>query len=273
LLHQYRCKVVINGQTVYKDLPMNISLTGKVILVTGASRGIGAAITEELVRAGATVALHYNKSKLSADRLAKRLGNQVHLFEAELKSPAACERLFKAVVGKLGRLDVLVNNAGIAREIGWDAPWEVWQTGWEMTLQVNLVSASLLSKMAVSHFKEIGGGRLIHIASRAAFRGDTPEYIAYAASKAGLVAMSKSIARYFGKSNIQSFVVAPGFTQTDMAQQFVDMYGKDILMQDIALNELTQPKDIAPTIVFLASGMMDHATGTTIDINAGSYVR
>ncbi len=252
---------------------MNISLQGKVILVTGASRGIGKAIARALGESGATVAVHYGSSNLYASQLAKELGQGAQTFRADLRRPAACEQLFQAVIQAYGKVDVLVNNAGLAVEIAPDSPWEVWQTGWEKTLQVNLVAASLLSKMAIAHFKVRGGGRLIHIASRAAFRGDTPEYMAYAASKAGMVALSKSIARYYGKDNIQSFTVSPGFTQTDMAQQFIDMYGEDVVKKDIALNELTQPEDIAPTVVFLASGLMDHATGTNIDINAGSYVR
>jgi len=252
---------------------MNISLRGKVILVTGASRGIGKAIARALGESEATVAVHYGSSNLYASQLAKELGRGSQAFQADLRRPAACEQLFQAVIQVYGKLDVLVNNAGLAVEIDTDAPWEVWQTGWEKTLQVNLVAASLLSKMAIAHFRSRGGGRLIHIASRAAFRGDTPEYMAYAASKAGMVALSKSIARYYGKDNIQSFTVSPGFTQTDMAQQFIDMYGEDMVKKDIALNELTQPEDIAPTVVFLASGLMDHATGTNIDINAGSYVR
>lgn len=114
---------------------------------------------------------------------------------------------------------------------------------------------------------------MIHISSRAGFRGDTAEYMAYAASKGGMLALSKSIARAYGKQHIYSFAIAPGFTLTDMAQQFVDKYGKDYILNDIALPEITLPKDIAPTVLFLASGHMDHATGTTIDINAGSYVR
>ncbi len=268
-----RCMVTYIGPIVNNDLPMNISLKGRVVLVTGASRGIGKAIAIELGRSGATVAVHYGNSRLSADRIVQTIGNSAQVFQANLRRPAACEQLINKVIETYGKLDVLVNNAGIAIEIAPDAPWEVWQTGWEQTLQVNLVAASLLSKTAIQHFRAHGGGRIIHIASRAAFRGDTPEYMAYAASKAGMVALSKSIARYYGKDGIKSFTVSPGFTQTDMAQQFVDMYGEDIVKQDLALDELTQPEDIAPTVVFLASGLMDHATGTNIDINAGSYVR
>jgi NAD(P)-dependent dehydrogenase (short-subunit alcohol dehydrogenase family) len=120
--------------------------------------------------------------------------------------------------------------------------------------------------------KQETGGRIITLSSRAAFRGDTEDYLAYATSKAAVVSLTKSIARAYGKHEIKAFVVAPGFTKTDMAQKFIDQYGEDFAKSDIALKELTQPEDVAPTIAFLLSGHMDHATGTTIDINAGSYV-
>lgn len=113
---------------------------------------------------------------------------------------------------------------------------------------------------------------MVHISSRAAFRGDTTAYMAYAASKGGMVSLSRSIARGYGKQGIKSFVVAPGFIQTDMAQQFIDVYGEQFVLDDLALDTLTQPKDLAPTVIFLLSGWMDHATGCTIDVNAGSYV-
>ena len=219
------------------------------------------------------VAVHFGNNRGAALQVAAEIGPRAKIFQGDLRRSAVSGDLIREVIQTFGRLDVLVNNAGIAIEMPLDADWQVWQTGWEQTLQVNLVAAGMLSKFAIRHFQEQGGGRIIHIASRAAFRGDVPEYMAYAASKGGMVALSKSIARYFGKDNILSFVIAPGFTQTEMAQQFIDEFGEDIVRKDLALNELTQPEDVAPTAVFLASGLMDHATGTSIDINAGSYVR
>ncbi len=138
---------------------------------------------------------------------------------------------------------------------------------------VNLTSAAILSRAAVNHFVKRGGGRIVNIASRAAFRGDTPEYLAYAAAKGGMVSMSRSIARAFGKQGVKSFVVAPGFVRTDINKPFIEQYGEDFLVKDLALARLTEPDDVAPTVVFLASGLMDHATGCSIDINAASYVR
>jgi NAD(P)-dependent dehydrogenase (short-subunit alcohol dehydrogenase family) len=126
--------------------------------------------------------------------------------------------------------------------------------------------------LAILHFQKKGGGRIINISSRAAFRGDNPENLAYAASKAGMVALTKSIARGFGKENITSFLIAPGWVKTDMNKETIELLGEDAITNDLALNKLTEPEDLAPMIVLLASGLADHATGTTIDINAGSYV-
>jgi NAD(P)-dependent dehydrogenase (short-subunit alcohol dehydrogenase family) len=124
----------------------------------------------------------------------------------------------------------------------------------------------------VEHFTARDGGRIINIASRAAFRGDRADYLAYAASKGGVVALTRSIARAFGKQGVKAFVVAPGFVRTDMAQDFFDAYGEKPVLDEIALPTLTEPVDVAPFVAFLASGMADHATGGTFDINAASYV-
>jgi NAD(P)-dependent dehydrogenase (short-subunit alcohol dehydrogenase family) len=137
---------------------------------------------------------------------------------------------------------------------------------------VNLRAVGLLCRAAIRHFGERGGGRIVTIASRAAFRGDTLEYLAYAASKGGLVALHRTIARGCGKQNIASFLIAPGFVRTDMAQDSIDRYGEDFVVKDLALPRLTEPEDLAPLVVLLASGLADHATGSTIDVNAGSYV-
>lgn len=252
---------------------MTISLAGKIILLTGASRGIGAAIARALGTTGATVALHYGNSRDAAEQLAEAIGNDSRAFGADLRETQNCEGLITAVLAAYGRIDVLINNAGIAVPIALDASLSTWESAWQDTLQVNLVAAAALCKLSLPHFIEQGSGRIIHIASRAAFRGDTPDFMAYAASKGGMVALSRSIARGYGKQGVKSFVVAPGFTRTDMAADFIEKYGEAYVVNDLALNSLTNPSDIAPTVVFLASGLMDHATGCTIDINAGSYVR
>ena len=252
---------------------MTIDLSGTRILVTGASSGIGTAITRSLALAGATVAVHYNRNAESAHALVGEIGNESHAFGADLSVPEQCFRLFVDVLEHYDSIDVLVNNAGIIINSPLDSPAERWLDEWNTTMMVNLTASGILSRAAVNHFMDGEGGRIINVASRAAFRGDTPEYLSYAASKGGMVAMSRSIARAYGKNNIKSFVIAPGFVRTSMARQFVEQYGEGLVVNDLALDRLTEPEDVAPTVVFLASGLMDHATGCTIDINAGSYVR
>ena len=252
---------------------MKIDLSDKTVLVTGASRGIGAAITRGFAEAGARVAVHYGRQRETAEALAAEIGGGAEPFGADLAQPAEAEALWAAVQARFGRIDVLVNNAGIAIGSPLEADTSGWIADWERTQAVNLTSAAVLCRAAIAHFAPAGGGRIVNIASRAAFRGDTPDYMAYAASKAGLTALTRSIARGFGKQGITAFVVAPGFTRTEMAQDFIDQYGEDYALNDIALPRLTEPADVAPTVVFLASGLADHATGTVVDINAGSYVR
>ncbi|NBC85006.1 MAG: SDR family oxidoreductase [Bacteroidetes bacterium] len=251
---------------------MTLDLSGQTALVTGASRGIGRAIARALAKAGATVAVHFARSVDAADAVADACGNGSQTFQADLSDLDATDGLIDEVTERLGGLDVLINNAGVAQSAPLDASTSNWNEAWTRTMAVNLRAPELLCRHAIRHFQARGGGRIINIASRAAHRGDTPDYMAYAASKAGVVALTKSVARGFGEDNIKAFAVAPGFTRTDMAQDFIDTYGEDYATHDLALSELTEPEDVAPTVVFLASGNADHATGTTIDINAGSYV-
>lgn len=251
---------------------MTVDLNGKHILVTGASGGIGKAIAIHLSVSGARVAIHYNTKKQEAESLAEQLGNNCEAFRADLTNEEEVYGLFESVISRFGHLDVLVNNAGTSIYSPIEDSDQKWLSSWNKTLAVNLTAASILCRSAINHFIERGGGRIINISSRAAFRGDSPDFLAYAASKGGMVALTRSIARGYGKKGIKAFDIAPGFTKTDMADQFIEKYGEDYALNDIALNELTSPDDIAPIVVLLASGLADHATGTTIDINAGSYV-
>jgi NAD(P)-dependent dehydrogenase (short-subunit alcohol dehydrogenase family) len=250
-----------------------IDLTGQSVLVTGGSRGIGAAIARQLGASGARVCIHYGTQRAAAEALAADIGHGAFAVGANLAERESCASLWEEVQQRCGTVNALVNNAGVALESPLDQSTEQWHAAWETTMAINLTATGLLCRSAIAHFQANGGGRIVNIASRAAFRGDTPDYLAYAASKAGVVALTRSIARGFGKSEIKAFALAPGFTRTDMAQAFIDKYGEDFAASDIALRKLTEPEDIAPTVVFLLSGLADHATGTTIDLNAGSYVR
>jgi NAD(P)-dependent dehydrogenase (short-subunit alcohol dehydrogenase family) len=251
---------------------MEISLKGKVILVTGASRGIGRAIAKALSDAGAAVAVHYNRNRTEADSLIKTLNLDCKPYQADLSKAEETLNLFKQVNLEMGSINVLINNAGVALSSDMKGDDKQWLLDWNFTMAINLQATGLLCKKAIESFTQVGGGSIINISSRAAFRGDKADYVAYAASKGGVVALTRSIARAYGKQNIKAFNIAPGFVRTDMAQDFMDQYGEDYALNDIALNELTKPEDLAPLVVLMASGKMDHATGCTIDINAGSYV-
>ena len=250
-----------------------MNLEGKQILVTGASRGIGAAIAKELLQHGAVVALHYNQNEKEARKIQKAYPDNAKCFQANLENASETESLMKTVIKSLGALDSIVLNAGIFMPHPVDMVMEKWLASWRKILNVNLESAGIITKMGIEHFRQTGGGRFIYIGSRASFRGETQEYLAYAASKGGLTSLARSVARSFGKENIKSFVIAPGFTRTAMAEEFINIYGEEKVLKEIALPELTTPEDISPLVALMCSGKMDHATGTTIDINAGSYIR
>ncbi len=249
---------------------MKIELKGKNVLVTGASRGIGAAIARSVGAAGARVAVHFSGNSESAGRIVKEAGNGSLAFQADLRDPAACLSLFGEVVQAFGNLDAIVNNAGICPLV--PLADEQWIAQCDEIMAVNLRAVAILCREAILHFRKRGGGHIVNIASRAAFRGDTEDYLCYAASKGGVVSLSKSIARDFGKDDIKCFVIAPGWVKTDMAKEALEQYGEAALLEGIALSRLTEPGDIAPMVTFLLSGLADHATGTTIDINAASYV-
>jgi 3-oxoacyl-[acyl-carrier protein] reductase len=251
---------------------MQIDLSNTSVLVTGASRGIGAAVARAMGKAGARVAIHYRSQQQQAAALAKEMGASAEIFQADLSKAEECAALWSAVMARFGQVNTLVNNAGAAISSPLERATADWLQEWDTTMAVNLRAPAILSRLAIEQFRARGGGRIINISSRAAFRGDQPPYLAYAASKGGLVALTRSIARGFGKVGIVAFNVAPGFTRTDMAKDFLEEYGEDYVAGDIALQRLTEPDDIAPVVVFLASGLADHSTGCTIDVNAGSYV-
>ena len=253
---------------------MTLDFSGRVVLVTGASRGIGRAIAQHLAQAGATLALHYGRRLDAAETVARETGG--HLFQADFADPAAADALVQAVIAHFGRLDVLVNNAGIYAA---EPPDLAGYLGtWQQTLNVNLLASAVAGRAAIAHFAarraedEAFVGRIVSVTSRAAHRGDNAEYGAYAASKAGLTALTKTWARAHGPATV-AFAVAPGFTRTDMAEAFIAAHGEAAATAGTALDRLTEPDDLAPSVLLFASGLADHATGATLDLNAGSYVR
>jgi 3-oxoacyl-[acyl-carrier protein] reductase len=250
-----------------------IDLTGRVVLVTGAGGGIGAATARTLARAGARVVVHDIAAGGSVGELADELGDAAHVVTADLADPSSAEALWREAFAWQDRLDVLINNAGIYEPASVEGELDAFLDSWNRTLAICLVSPAALCREAIRSFRAAGGGVIVNLASRAAFRGEDPDYWHYAAAKAGIVAMTKTIARQYGRDGITAFGVAPGFVNTSFNDPLVAEYGLDFFADDTALGEVAAPQDLANVVVFLASGLARHATGATVDVNGASYVR
>ncbi|MFL6528971.1 MAG: SDR family NAD(P)-dependent oxidoreductase, partial [Chthoniobacterales bacterium] len=187
----------------------------------------------------------------------------------------AADGLWSEALDRLdGRVDVLINNAGIYEPVSIGESTEVWEERWHRTMQINLQAAADLCRLAVSHFRSrAGGGRIVNVASRAAYRGDSPEHWHYAASKAGMIGMTKSIARGFAAEEIYAFAVTPGFTMTGMAEDYLTSRGGDAIIRDIPLGRVNTSEEVANVIAYLALQAPAATTGAVIDINGASYVR
>ncbi len=226
------------------------------ILITGASRGIGAAIT----------------AALTAPDIRMVAASST---DADLGDPDGADRLWQLAMDRLeGRIDVLVNNAGIFKANPIDATDDAWRTGWNETMQINLTASAELCRHAVRHWQAEGrGGRIVNIASRAAYRGDSPQHWHYAASKAGMVALTKTIARAYARGGIFAFAICPGFTMTGMAEDYLASRGGDALLADIPLGRVASPEEVAAIARFCALEAPPSMTGAVLDVNGASYVR
>jgi len=250
----------------------------RVALVTGGSRGIGAEIVRALARDGWSVSFTYARDDASARALEQECGDRVVGSRSDVGDPSAHEPLVAAVGARFGRLDVLVNNAGIFAENPFDGDdFEAWRAGWKRTFDVNLFGAVDLAYQAMRSMRlQAAGprgvrGRIVNVVSRAAHRGEL-SFADYGASKAALVNVTKSIARGCARDGIVAFAVAPGFILTDMAAESLSSDGAAI-RGDIPAGRVGDPEEVASIVAFLCGGGADYATGTTIDVNGASYVR
>jgi len=249
---------------------LEINLKDKVALVTGASRGIGKAIAIALARAGAKVAIGYNINKAAAAETAKECGPQSLVVQGNVARPAECKRILETVLTSSNKIDILVNNAGIAEKDSVGMDYRAWVNHWQRTLDTNFLSAVHMSYLCLQPMLRQQGGKIINVSSRSAFRGET-EYLAYAASKAAMVNFTRCLARTFATRNILAYAVAPGFIETDMAVEDLERYGEEIRAQ-IPSGKVGLPGDVANVVLFLASDLSNYITGSTIDVNGGSYL-
>ncbi|MEO6581744.1 MAG: SDR family oxidoreductase [Sphingomicrobium sp.] len=236
------------------------------ILVTGASRGIGAAALALLQSTGHQVAGQSTRGGGA-------------LLAADLADPDAPRTLWSAALDWLGgRIDVLVNNAGVYEGVADDVADGDWHAAWARTLAINLQAPADLSRLAIAHFREKGakgikGGRVVNVASRAAYRGDSPQHWHYAASKSALIGMTKTIARGYAAEQIYAFAVCPGFTVSEMTEEYLAGRGGEQVVADIPLGRVASTDEVAEAIRWLSIDAPPSATGTVIDVNGASYVR
>ena len=247
------------------------------VLLTGSSKGIGYKIAKDLIKEGHQLALHYNSNKSFLEALVNEYSSNSFTVKADLSVENEIKNLVDNTIENLSFPDCIINNAGIAESADIELDLNNWSKMFDKTIDVNLKAPSLIFKEFLKYKREKkikSRLRFINIASRAAFRGEQQDYISYACSKGGMISLTKTMSRSFGESdNIVAISIAPGFVRTEMAQSFIDKHGEDVVKQGITLDRLTEPKDISPLISLIVSGKMDHSTGSTIDVNGGSFLR
>lgn len=251
-----------------------MDFTEKCVLVTGGSRGIGRAVARAFAERGARVALNYRVDKGAAEQTVASLPGGPHLIiRADVADPDDVERLVDSVAGEFGRLDIVVNNAGVSFFHRFEeVDYRTWQEAWQRTLAVNLLGPANVSYCAAGYMIRQGGGRIVNVSSRGAFRGE-PEKPAYGASKAGLNALSQSLAKALGGYNIFVGAVAPGFVETDLSKERLAGPEGEAIRNESPLGRVARPEDVARAVLFLAADGSEFMTGAIIDVNGASYLR
>jgi len=246
---------------------------GRGVLVTGGSRGIGRAACIQFAERGAHVAVHYARNERAAREVLDLLPGDGHVCVAADLGAGEARRLAADALDGLGRIDVLVNNAGIyeAHPV-LDTDADDWAASWQRTISTNLIGPADLMHAVVPQMVELGGGRIVNVTSRGAFRGE-PEHSAYGASKAALNSLSQSMAQELAPHGIYVTVVAPGFVETDMASAYLDGPKGAAIKAQSPLGRAASPEEIARVIVFLATPGAEYTTGAIVDVNGASYLR
>ena len=249
-------------------------MTRRTVLITGGSRGIGAAIAREFALSGGRVAVHYVSSKPDAEAVANSLVGDGHIVtQANLRDPEAIRLMVDEVAHEFGKIDVLINNAGIFIEHPIESStYEQWQSAWEQTVGVNLIGAANVTWCALQYMPKNSTSRIVNIGSRGAFRGE-PLNPAYGASKAAIVAFGQSIAKALAPMHIGVTTLAPGFVETEMASKLLDGPEGDGIRAQSPFNRVAKPEELAKAVYFLASADSEWASGAVLDFNGASYLR
>jgi len=247
---------------------------GKHVLITGGSRGIGRATAMAFARAGARVAINFQKDEAAAQKTLREMDGEGHLaIQADIAEADSVRNLIEKVVEAFGQLHIAVNNAGVffSHPLP-EVSYEIWQQAWSKTLGINLIGAANIAYCAARHMIEQGGGRIVNVGSRGAFRGEAAQP-AYGASKAGLHAMSQSLAQALAPHNIFVGAVAPGFVETAMARAHLTGPMKEAIMNQSPAGRVAKVEEVAHAVLFLASEEAAWTTGCVLDVNGASYLR
>ena len=255
-------------------MDFNKDFNNNRVLVTGGSRGIGLAVSTAFASQGATVAMLFRQNREAAEQALATLPGDGHiLIQADVADAGAVQTAINAAIEKLGGLDIVVNNAGIgAYHPPQSSSYEQWQQAWQSTLATNLVGPANICFCAARHMMAHGGGRIINISSRGAFRGE-PGKPAYGASKAGLNSLTQSLAVALAPHKVFVAAVAPGFVNTELAAELLSGPDGDAIRAQSPFNRVAEPQEVAHAVLFLASKGAEFSTGTIIDVNGASYLR
>ncbi len=253
---------------------MNFDFAEKTVLITGASRGIGREIARMFAEAGARVVVHYNTNRDAAANTLATLAGEGHvLAQANMADTDTIAAMADRVIEQTGEVDILVNNAGIYVEHPFDeTDTDEWAAVWARTIAVNLTGPAHLTYRIAQHMIPRGGGRIVNVSSRGAFRGE-PTAPAYGASKAGLNAFGQSMAQALAPHGVFIGTVAPGFVETDMAEDILNGPRGDGIRNQSPLGRVATPAEVAQAVLFLAAPGTEFMTGCIIDVNGASYLR